>query len=144
MTETTGEIDVFTGTKRRYELVLKALEILATHPEGMNKDELYGAVAAARIPRLEEQQLVGASKQPRFRLHIGWGTSDAVRAGWLTKDGEGWWRMTPEGLEAIRLFTDPLSFRDEARHRATERGISAAGQQGLSEILAEILLTYCE
>src|ERR1700736_2491372 len=144
MTETNNETELFTGTKRRFELVLKALEILAAHPEGMNKDELYAAVAAARIPRPEELEPVGVGKQPRFRLHIGWGTSDAVRAGWLTKDGEGWWRMTPEGLEAIRHFTDPISFRDEALRRANERGISAGGQQRLSEALAEILRMYCD
>lgn len=54
--------------------------------------------------------------QRRFEKYVRFSTIDSVKAGWLVKHA-GVWTITDSGREALRQFTEPISFQREAARR---------------------------
>ena len=123
-----------TGTNRRYELVLETMRTVARHRDGMNEAELLAEIESAGILSADDRRATGASGTPRFRIDIGWGTSDAVKAGWLTKSGSGWWKVTSRGNDALKAYPEPAAFREELRRLIGARALAEASAADPSNV----------
>lgn len=58
-----------------------------------------------------EEAAADKSGRPDWATRYLWSSVGMVKAGWLTKDGSGVWRATPEASEALGKYTAPESFR---------------------------------
>lgn len=104
---------------RRGERLRTVLQILSEHPDGLQAKTVL-AQAADRLT-LNNYELGTSDKggRRRFEYVTRFGTVNAVKAGWLTKD-KGTWTLTDEGSTALADHTNP-----EALYEAAEAGYSA-------------------
>jgi 5-methylcytosine-specific restriction protein B len=99
--------------ERRWPRLRAALEILATHPDGMHVQELWRRICE-RIPLEPEDLRVNASGKERGSTDFRWHSFDLVKAGWLEKSGTGVWLTTDAGRQALADHPDATDFGREA------------------------------
>ena len=81
--------------------------ILAESDGRVAKREIHRRLANDLAFTDWEAEPAGRSQQPRWR-HAPWYTTDAARAGFMEKSGNGLWRITSEGRKALELGPDGL------------------------------------
>lgn len=95
-------------------IVRTAVEVLADLPEGelLHKDTVWERVKQ-RHPSVEDDwaALVRARSGPFVFLQ--WRSSGGVHAGWIRKDGNGYWCVTGAGRAALRDHPDPEAWLAE-------------------------------
>ncbi|WP_146243965.1 AAA family ATPase [Curtobacterium sp. MCBD17_013] len=97
-----------------------ALELLARSEVPLRRGDVWEAVAA-EVPLTEEDLVHVASRpEPRAMNGFWFATSDLVRAGYMTKSGDGFWAITEAGLAALEEDDDPVAFERSAVARARE------------------------
>ena len=93
---------------RRWLLYRSLLEVLADHGKPLRRFEAYERVAERLDGQLTDYELAtfrDSDDTTRWRHNLGWGTTDMVAAGWMTKTREGW-AITDEGREALASHPD--------------------------------------
>lgn len=122
--------------KRRGELLRSVFDVLAGHPEGIQaKAALKEVEEQLGLTEYEAANYPG-SETRRFEKTVRFQTINAVKAGWMTKEG-GVWTATAEGLAAHQQYRDPEQFLVEAQklYRAWEK--AQPGKEESSEQEAE-------
>jgi restriction system protein len=129
--------------KRRGELLRAVFDVLAEHPDGIQARDALAAVEK----RIELTEFEAAnypdSDIRRFEKTVRFQTINAVKAGWMVKEG-GVWSPTEEGLAAHRSYADPEQFMDEAEqlYRAwAEARPASSAQEGTEVELSDASLT---
>jgi restriction system protein len=101
-------------TQRRGELLGAVFDVLADHPDGIPaRDALAEVESRIELTEFEAANYPGSDIR-RFEKTVRFQTINAVKAGWMVKEG-GVWSPTEEGLEAHRAFPDPERFMVEAQ-----------------------------
>jgi restriction system protein len=99
--------------KRRGELLRSVFDVLADNPDGIQARDVLAKVEI-RLGLTEfEAANYPDSDVRRFEKTVRFQTINAVKAGWMIKEG-GIWTPTEDGLAAYRKFTDPERFMDAA------------------------------
>jgi 5-methylcytosine-specific restriction protein B len=75
-------------------------EVLDKHPEGVHKNTLWNLVLGAN-PGLEEAWRKAVSGKTTPFTHMSWMATEAVKAGWMRKDGDGTWELTGAGRHTL-------------------------------------------
>ena len=85
------------------------MEVLAETPDGAQaRDVLAHAEARLQLTDYERGNFATSGLR-RFEKLVRFQTVNAVKAGWLVKD-KGTWRITEDGLEALKAYPDPEVF----------------------------------
>lgn len=109
------ETEVPEFTHKRYgELSRGVLVVLGAAPEGLPAREVFDELSKLVPPTPFEMQ--DWPKYPgvrRYEKTVRFSTIALVKAGWLTKSA-GTWTITPAGADALKKYTDPLAFYQEA------------------------------
>ncbi|CAM3805533.1 hypothetical protein GCM10009799_29960 [Nocardiopsis rhodophaea] len=108
ITDGTENNAVLPQNKKIRETVTRAvMHVLADLPdgEGLHRTELWNR-AQERHPRPEEDWETHVNDKTGPFGHVLWRTSELVSIGWLSKDGNGTWRLTGAGRWALREFPD--------------------------------------
>jgi restriction system protein len=100
--------------KRRGELLRSVFDVLADHPDGLRARDVLKEVEKRLGPTAFEEENYSGSDTRRFEKSVRFITINAVKAGWMVKDG-GIWTATDAGLEAREEITDPEKFVREAQ-----------------------------
>jgi 5-methylcytosine-specific restriction protein B len=81
-----------------------------------------------------------ANGQPRWRVHLGWYSGDAVTVGWMTK--RGGWAIIEAGIEALETYSTPDELLAELNrlYREIDQRRKAA-QESLSDVQQFIATT---
>ena len=114
---------------RRWLLYRSLLEVLAEHGRPLRRYEAYERVAERLVGQLTDYELAtfrDTDDTTRWRHNLGWGTTDMVAAGWMTKSREGW-AITEAGREALETHPDGIgldvesarAYRDRLKSRKT-------------------------
>jgi len=100
--------------ERAGELSRSVFEILWNHPAGLKAQDVLTQIP--RIAKLTEEEKSPApnSASPRYEKIVRIAVIPLAQAGWLTKDGQGLWRITREGYDAGSQFTNAREFYKEA------------------------------
>lgn len=133
---------------RRWLLYRSLLEVLADHGNPLRRFEAYERVAERLEGQLTDYELAtfrDSDDTTRWRHNLGWGTTDMVAAGWMTKTREGW-AITDEGREALASHPDGTgldvdsarAYRDRLKARKGESG-SEIGYAQILEAALELL-----
>jgi len=124
------------------------LEVLAEHGRPLRRLEAYARVAERlgdQFTDYERATFRDTDDTPRWRHNLGWGTTDMVAAGWMTKTREGW-AITEAGREALASRPDGTgldvesarAYRDRLKARKADSG-SEAGYAQILEAALELL-----
>ncbi|HWG73526.1 MAG TPA: AAA family ATPase [Acidimicrobiales bacterium] len=70
-----------------------------------------------------------SSGDARWLNDLLWQTTWTAKAGWITKDGRGNWRITDAGREALARFEDPTAFTRECERLFNEWNQARKAQQ---------------
>ena len=98
-------------THRKGELQRKVLQILSTHPDGLQaKDAISEAADSLKLTPFESADYPDRPGVRRFDKIVRFATIPLVKAGWLLKDS-GIWTVTPEGKKALTDYPDPAVFK---------------------------------
>lgn len=89
------------------KVLFHVLTVLAESEGRVPKQEIHRRLEADLDFTAWEAEPSGKWGQPRWR-HALWYTTDASRAGFMDKSGDGQWRITPEGRKALELGPDGL------------------------------------
>ena len=89
------------------------LELLADHDGPMTRQTIMRALKERLAPSGDDV-VVQKNGHERWWSYVAWGTTDLVYAGWMTKDGNGVWRITDEGRRALDTYPDADEFRSAA------------------------------
>lgn len=82
-------------------------EVLEKSPEGLHKNVLWHQVLRS-IPGLERQwEQSGEGKTPPL-VYMNWRATEAVKSGWLRKDGKGSWSLTGAGRHTLSETTEDI------------------------------------
>ena len=133
---------------RRWLLYRSLLEVLAEHGRPLRRYEAYERVAERLGGQLTDYELAtfrDTDDTTRWRHNLGWGTTDMVAAGWMTKSREGW-AITDAGREALASHLDGTgldidsarAYRDRLKARKTDAG-SESGYAQILEAALELL-----
>ncbi len=133
---------------RRWLLYRTLLEVLAEHGRPLRRLEAYARVAERlgdQFTDYERATFRDTDDTPRWRHNLGWGTTDMVAAGWMTKTREGW-AITEAGREALASRPDGTgldvesarAYRDRLKARKADSG-SEAGYAQILEAALELL-----
>jgi hypothetical protein len=107
--------------------------ILAESDGRVAKKEIHRRLASDLAFTDWEAEPAGRSQQPRWR-HALWYTTDAARAGFMEKSGNGLWRITSEGRKALELGPDGLldaAAEGYKKWRAAHGSSTPSGAQGV-------------
>lgn len=90
--------------------------------ENATRDEIIEYLGTALSPTATEAQL-GPRGQPDWVIRFFWYTVGMVKAGWITKDGQGVWAATDDGRQALVAYPDPpaLLAATDAAYKAWEK-----------------------
>ncbi|WP_431868886.1 McrB family protein [Nocardiopsis eucommiae] len=80
-------------------------EVLSEHPEGLHKNSVQERVRDS-IPDLETGWVKVVEGTTTPSMHMGWIATEAVKAGWIRKDGNGTWTLTGAGLHILSEASD--------------------------------------
>jgi len=133
---------------RRWLLYRSLLEVLAEHGRPLRRSEAYERVAERLDGQLTDYELAtfrDTDDTTRWRHNLGWGTTDMVAAGWMTKTREGW-AITDAGREALASHPDGAgldvdsdrAYRDRLKARKADPG-SETGYAQILEAALELL-----
>ncbi|MFD3683905.1 AAA family ATPase [Nocardiopsis sp. NPDC058631] len=73
---------------------------LDKHPEGLHKNTVWNLILGASSG-LEEAWEKSTSGKTSLFTHLGWIAAEAVKAGWMRKDGDGTWELTGAGRHTL-------------------------------------------
>ena len=90
------------------------LDVLERAGGSARRAETWDVLAEAYPPTGPDLEAV-SNGMPRGMNDWLWSTTFLVKAGWMTKDGNGTWTITDAGREALANYSDPLEFTDAAR-----------------------------
>ena len=89
-------------------------QVLADEPDGLHVQDLLQRAEKLCPPTPFENQdypsQPGVRRYPKMQRFA---TITSVKAGWLVKQSGNWW-LTEAGREALKTYTDPLEFEQEA------------------------------
>ena len=112
-----------------------ALELLASQPQGMQKDALWEAVES-RFPTQPHEAGTVSNGAPRAKIAYLFQTSAMVWAKWITKE-RGIWRITDAGRQALKQYPDARSLMQAANDAyASAREAAADGGTVAPSIVA--------
>jgi restriction system protein len=101
-----------------HEFFHTILTLLAHHPEGIRRRDIYEPVAdAMRLSKEEREELIPSGEGHRYRYRIGWSLHELKAAGYAETPVSGLWRITARGR-------DLLAAHPERLEEATARGIA--------------------
>jgi len=130
---------------RRWLLYRALLEVLAEHGQPLRRFEAYERVTKRLEGRLTDYELAtfrDSDDTTRWRHNLGWGTTDMVAAGWMTKSREGW-AITEAGREALETHPDGIGLDVESarayRDRLKSRKTGAPTEADYAQILEAAL-----
>lgn len=99
---------------KRLQLIL---QMLADNPDGLDKSSaLFPAVFERVALEGAENDIVSGGKL-RGESNLVWSSVDFVKAGWIEKNGNGLWKITSGGREALQEFPNPIDLSAEAHSR---------------------------
>lgn len=98
--------------RRKGELMRGLFSILEKEPDGLQASEALHRLAQ-RMVLTEHEKGVYTGGARRFEKIARFATIACVKAGWLVKT-KGRWSVTPDGLQAMKMFQDPAVFYDAA------------------------------
>ncbi len=133
---------------RRWLLLRTLLEVLDEHDGPLRRLDAYDRVEERLAGQLTDYELAAfrnTDDKPRWRHNLGWGTTDMVAAGWMTKGREGW-AITDQGREALASHPGGLGL-DQDAHRAYREQLNARrGSQtkGAHAVILEAALDALE
>ena len=106
---------------RAHELLRSVFEILWNKPYGLTAREVISRVP--QVTKLSTDELRPAlnTNTPRYEKIVHIITIPVVQAGWIEKNRHGFWRITQEGYEACKRFSNMRDFFQEAERFYTER-----------------------
>ena len=126
---------------RRWLLYRALLEVLNEHGKPLRRLEAYERVTQRLEGKLTDYELARFRETddlPRWRHSLGWGTSDMVAAGWMTKSREGW-AITSTGREALASHPDGVGLEVEAGRAYREKLKAKTDQPGYARTLEAAL-----
>lgn len=82
-------------------LLRAALEVLRDADRPLNRHEVMDAVAK-RVEISSAHETTDTQGRVRWRVQLGWRTSEAVAIGWITK--RGGWSITEAGIQALEDY----------------------------------------
>jgi hypothetical protein len=101
-------------------LCFQACKLLAQHPEGLSRMQVYEGVAT--VFSIPDVLMLPSETNPggplRFHNLIAFQLTAEVKAGWLVRVGK--WRLTPSGHDALTRYPSPEAFHGEAKRRYNE------------------------
>jgi 5-methylcytosine-specific restriction protein B len=74
--------------------------VLAKHPEGLHKNTVWNLILGANTGLEEAWKKATSGKTSPF-TYLGWIATEAVKAGWIHKDGNGTWELTGAGRHTL-------------------------------------------
>lgn len=89
--------------------VRRAMEVLAEEGGVSTRHAVWDAVQAD-IPLVGDEIDQHSNGHARGLTNFLWSTTNLVKAGWLTKDGKGSWRITDAGRAALRDYSSAVDF----------------------------------
>ncbi len=130
---------------RRWLLDQALLEELAEADGPLRPMDAYTRVEHRLCGRLTDYELAPFRPDddtPRWRLNLGWSTTDMVAAGWMTKGREGW-AVTDAGREALASHPDggglEVDSEQAYREKVKARWESSPEDPGYAQILEAAL-----
>lgn len=114
----------------RHEFLHAILTLLAEHPDGMRRKDIFEPVAdAVGLSQEEREEQLTSGGGHRYRHRVGWGLHGLKAAGYAETPVSGLWRITVRGRNL--LADHPKGF-DEATARALHREayLARAGEPG--------------
>ncbi len=76
--------------------------------------------AGSLLPPDERERELRSNGQAVWENDVVWQTTNLVKAGWMTKDGNGTWTLTQAGREALDQYPDPTEYHRESNRRFAE------------------------
>jgi restriction system protein len=114
----------------RHEFLHGILTLLAEHPDGMRRKDIFEPVAdAVGLSQEEREEQLTSGGGHRYRHRVGWGLHGLKAAGYAETPVSGLWRITARGRNL--LADHPKGF-DEATARALHREayLARSGEPG--------------
>lgn len=130
-----------TSAENNAKRVQVVLELLADRPDGLPKTSGPDAIfpqAFSRIPQEGSETEMLRSGLSRAEANLTWSSVDLVKAGWLQKSGTGLWKITPDGREALTVYTEPSALMAEARNRYNAWSVLSSQQK--QELLSTVII----
>lgn len=94
----------------RQDLRFTAMRLLAAYPDGIAVHDFFDALEqAAALPLEMLESTPDNPKVKRYQRDLWFGLIAPTKAGWLTR-GDGIWRITDAGREALVRWPDAQSF----------------------------------
>lgn len=123
--------------RRRFgPLIQGVLRILQSEPDGLHVREVIARLEREVPPTdFERQDYPSRPGVRRYDQTIRFATIRPVKAGWIMKS-RGYWRITPEGAQALQRFSDPEDL-DRESHRLYRQWASTCGQGGENGLATE-------
>jgi restriction system protein len=125
--------------KRTGDLLRKLFGFLVEQPDGIQARDALKALADSVVLTPYESGTYASTGDRRFEKIVRFATVDCVKAGWMLKH-KGIWMVTPEGVNALNIFSDSEAFYKEA---VRLYNVWKAGQTQLS-LVPEVAPTSIE
>ena len=87
----------------------KTLELLESAGGSGKRSELWTNIVG-ELPLDDEERATVSGGRTKGLTDWLWSTTNMVKAGWLTKDGNGGWFITESGRDALAEYSDPTDF----------------------------------
>ncbi len=113
-----------------HEFLHAILALLACHPDGIRRRDIYEPVAdAMRLSQEEREEQLPSGGGYRYRYRVGWSLHGLKAAGYAETPVSGLWRITARGRD---LLADHPKGLDEATARALHREayLARSGEPG--------------
>jgi restriction system protein len=123
--------------KRRGELLRSVFDVLIDHSDGLAAKEVLREVEGRLGLTDHEAANYPGTETRRFEKTVRFQTINAVKAGWMVKEG-GIWTPTEDGVAAHSRYSDPEQFLIEAQRlykewEATQPAPEQSSQEEESE-----------
>jgi restriction endonuclease Mrr len=106
------------------------LTLLASHPGGIRRRDIYAPVADAMgLSQEEREEQIPSGAGFRYRYRIGWGLHELKAAGYAETPTSGLWRITARGRSLLAANPRKL---EEATARGIQKEAHLASRAGRS------------
>ena len=103
-----------TGTRLR-----GVAQYLKDNGGAAKKNDIYEWVETL-LPPTDDELVLRKNGSTVWLNDVAWGTTNLVKAEWMTKDGKGYWTITEAGLQALEEFSDPSAYYRESNRLYNE------------------------